>query len=320
MNILEEYESTNPLSREVLLSEIDEYEMYKHYLGFYPELRTSYSSPLRKGDESPSFSLFTNLSGICEYRWKDSGLAGGIHGDIFKLVRMLYGLTNEFDVIRKIRQDLCKEDYGINNTKIILKERPKDKGPIDIKVKSKKWSEKGLKWWNKYSVSQATLDRYNVSEVEWFSINNAKIFPKDYCFAYRELDKYQIYQPHNPDFKFRNNYTDKIVMGFNQLEYKQDTLIITKSKKDIMCLYEAGFESVAARSENTIIPTPFLNYFDRRFKRKIVLFDNDLKGSESIYWDRKIYIPLESGAKDISDFVKLYGLEKGRELIKQLIQ
>ena len=318
MDILEEYEASNPLSKEVLLSEIDEYEMYKYYMGFYPELRTSYSSPLRRGDESPSFSLFTNLSGICEYRWKDSGI--GVHGDIFKLVKMLYNMPNDRDIIKQIRQDLLKEDYGLTNPKIILKDRPKDKGPTNIKVKSKQLSEKGRAFWNSYSVGQATLDYYNVSEVEWFSFNEYKIFPKELAFAYRELDKYQIYQPYNSNYKFRNNYDDKIVLGFHQLKYKQETLIITKSKKDVMCLYEAGYESVSSRSENTIIPSKFLDYFDTKYSRKIVLFDNDYKGSEDIYWDKKIYIPIESGCKDFSDFVKKYSLEMGKKLIMNLIK
>lgn len=318
MDILEEYEASNPLSKEVLLSEIDEYEMYKYYLGFYPELRTGYNSPLRKGDESPSFSLFTNQYPPCEYRWKDSG-NGGIHGDIFKLVRIMYNLTNEKEVIKKIRQDLNKEDYGIDSQRIILKDKPIDKGPVVIKVKSKPFTEEGLRFWSSYHVSLNTLNYYKVTEVEWFSFGDYKIYPKTLCFAYPELDKYQIYQPYDKQNKFRNNYDNRIVLGFNQLKYEQDTLIITKSKKDVMCLYEAGFESCSARSENTIIPTKFLQYFDKRYKRKVVLFDNDLKGSESIYWDRAIYIPLESGAKDFSDFIKKYSLETGRELIKQLI-
>ena len=319
MDILEEYEASNPLSKEVLLSEIDEYEMYRYYMGFYPELRTGYNSPLRKGDESPSFSLFTNQYPPCEYRWKDSGLSGGVHGDIFKLVSILYNLRNDRDIIRQIREDLSKEGV-FNNPQIRLQERPKDRGSTIIKVKSKQWTEEAIKWWNQYHISLNTLSKYNVSEVEWFSMGDNKIYPKNLCFAYRELDKYQIYQPQNPAFKFRNNYDEKIVMGFTQLKYEKPILIITKSKKDIMVLEEIGLtENVAARSENTIIPSKFLDYFDTRYKIKYELFDNDFRGSESIYHDKSIYIPLESGCKDISDYVKRWGLESGRQLIKQLI-
>ena len=319
MNILEEYEASNPLSESVLLEDIDEYEIYKFYLGFYPELRTGYNSPLRKGDESPSFSLFTNLSGPCEYRWKDSGYKGGLHGDIFKLVKIMFNLSSNVQAIKKIRQDINKEDYGITSGKIILMDRPIDKGQTIITVKSKEWTEEGLKFWTSYGITKATLDYFNVTEVKWFQMNATQIFPRELCFAYREMSKYQIYQPYNPDYKFRNNYDDKIVMGFHQLKYKQDTLIITKSKKDVMALYEAGFESCAARSENTIIPTPFLNYFDTKYSRKIVLFDNDMKGSEDIYWDKKIYIPISTGCKDFSDFTKKYGVEVGKKLINSLI-
>ena len=318
MDILEEYEASNPLSESVLLEDIDEYEIYKYYMGFYPELRTSYSSILRKGDESPSFSMFTNLHPPCEYRWKDSGT--GISGDIFKLVKMLFGLKNNVEAIKKIRQDITHENYGLTTGKISLKERPKDRGQTSISVKSQEFTEEALKWWYRYGITKSTLDYYNVTQAKWFKMNETQIHPKDLCFAYRELMQYQIYQPNNPDFKFRNNYDDKIVMGFHQLKYEQDTLIITKSKKDVMCLYEAGFESVAARSENVIIPTKFLNYFDTKYKRKVVLFDNDMKHSGHIYWDAKVYIPVDSGCKDFSDFTKMYGVEAGRKLINQLIK
>lgn len=319
MDILEEYEASNPLSKEVLLSEIDEYEMYKHYMGFYPELRTGYSSPLRKGDESPSFSLFTNNYPPCEYRWKDSG-AGGIHGDIFKLVKILYNLPDEKSIIKKIRQDLSKEDYGIDSQRIILKDRPVDKGATIIKVKSKPFTAEGLAFWNSYGVSLTTLAYYNITQVEWFSFNDAKIYPKGIAFAYKELDKYQIYQPYNTDFKFRNNFDSSIVMGFHQLLYNSDTLVITKSKKDIACLYECGVEAVASRSESTVIPSKFLDYFDTKYSRKLVLFDNDMKHNGQIYWDKKIYIPIESGCKDFSDFMKKFGKDTSIRLINDLMK
>lgn len=317
MDILEEYEASNPLSESVLLEDIDEYEIYKHYMGFYPELRTSYSSPLRERDESPSFSMFSNLSGICEYRWKDSGRA--IHGDIFKLVKILFNLKSNVEAVKKIRQDITHKDYGLTTGRISLKERPKDKGSTIIKVRSKEFTEEALKWWFRYGITLSTLQLYNATQVEWFSMNDTQIYPKDLCFAYRELDKYQIYQPNNPDYKFRNNYDDKIVMGFHQLKYKQDTLIITKSKKDVMALYQAGFEAVAARSESVVIPSPFLDYFDTKYKRKFELFDNDGKHNGAIYHDPKIYIPIESGCKDFSDFTLKWGLEAGTKLINQLI-
>lgn len=316
MDILEEYQLSNPLSESVLLEDIDEYEIYRYYLGFYPELRTGYSSPLRKGDESPSFSLFTNQSGICEYRWKDSGI--NEHGTIFKLVKMLYGLSNQIEVIKRIRHDLTN---GEVLPQIRLSNRPKDKGSTIIKVKSKEWTEDALKWWFRYGITRSTLDYYNVTQVKWFSMNGTQICPKkdELVFAYRELDLYQIYQPHNLLFKFRNNYSDKIVLGFSQLKYEQDLLIITKSKKDVMMLYELGYESVSSRSESVVIPSPFLDYFDLKYKDKIMLYDNDGKEGSSIYRSKRIYIPLESGCKDISDYCLKYGKESGRKLIQHLI-
>lgn len=328
MDILEEYQASNPLSESVLLEDIDEYEIYKFYLGFYPELRTGYSSPLRKGDESPSFSLFTNLSGICEYRWKDSGL--GQHGTILKLVRLLFNLKSDIEAIKKIRQDITHEDYGITTGKISLKERPKDKGNTIIKVKSKEWTEDALKWWFRYGITRSTLDYYNVTQIKWFQMNDTQIFPREeLVFAYRELDMYQIYQPHNSEYKFRNNYSDKVCLGFSQLKYEQDTLIITKSKKDVMCLAQMGIEAVSPRSETTMIPQKYLTYFESRYSRIVTFFDNDIlkqsntgKLAANKYPYESIFIPDDcalKNIKDISDFVKMFSIFAGVNLTNKLL-
>lgn len=317
MDLFEEYLQSRPLSENSVLEDIDEYEIYKFYLGFYPELRTGYSSPLREGDDSPSFSLFSNTVGNCEYRWKDSGK--GLHGDVFKLVQLIFNLRTREDACAKIRQDINKEDYGITSGKLILKDRPIDKGSTDIAICSKpSFSEDGIKFWSNYGIRLETLELFNVTELEYFRIGEYSIYPKEIAFGYRELDKYQIYQPYNPEYKFRNNYTDKMIIGFHQLKYEQDTLIITKSRKDVMMLYELGYEAVSPRSENTLIPIEYINYFKKRYNKILVLFDNDMKHRGEEYNLPLIYVPLSSRAKDISDFCKLYGKEIGKKLIDSL--
>lgn len=318
MDLLEEYLSSSPLSENVILEEIDEYEIYNFYMGFYPELRTGYSSPLRRGDESPSFSLFTNRYPPCEYRWKDSGK--GIHGDVFKLVQLMFGLKSREEACKKIRQDIKKEDYGITSGKIVLKDRPVDKGSMVIKVVSKSFSEAGLEFWNKYHISTSTLRYFNTTEVDMFTFDGEYfIRPKDLCFAYRELDRYQLYQPYSKEYKFRNNLTDRMIFGFHQLKYESDTLIITKSRKDVMMLHELGYEAVAPRSENTVMPSEYFTYFSKRYKKIVVLFDNDMKHKGDDYPYPKVYVPISTGCKDISDFSKKYGLETSKKLIESII-
>jgi hypothetical protein len=145
------------------------------------------------------------------------------------------------------------------------------------------------------------------------------ISPRGLCFAYREIDKYKIYQPHDLEFKFRNNYPNHFIEGFHQLKFKSDLLIITKSRKDVMCLYELGYEAVSAKSENTVIPIEYINHFKKRYKRIVVLFDNDMKHKGDAYEFDKIYVPIESGEKDVTDFRRRYGHESTVQMMKDIL-
>lgn len=101
-----------------------------------------------------------------------------------------------------------------------------------------------------------------------------------------------------------------------------DILVITKSLKDVMVLYELGITAIAPNSENLFVTDLQYNKLSEKFKNIIVLYDNDLAGINGM---RKIkhqypkvkaiYIPRKYEAKDISDFYKKYGKDKTLELI-----
>ena len=61
-----------------------------------------------------------------------------------------------------------------------------------------------------------------------------------------------------------------------------------------------------------------------RFKKIVLFYDNDLPGIHNMNKFRKqfdvhcVWIPRKYGAKDISDFYKMYGREKTIELIKSV--
>jgi hypothetical protein len=109
------------------------------------------------------------------------------------------------------------------------------------------------------------------------------------------------------------------VLGFQQLTYTSDTLIITKSMKDVMCLRSFGYEAVSPRSENTPLPEQAIGYFNVKYKRKFILFDNDMKHRGDWYPYPQVYVPIESGSKDISDFTRDHGPQAASELLQTII-
>ncbi|MGL1311253.1 hypothetical protein ACSTKO_24905, partial [Vibrio parahaemolyticus] len=72
--------------------------------------------------------------------------------------------------------------------------------------------------------------------------------------------------------KFRQDLQETYVHGIEQLTYQSDLLIITKSRKDVMCLRSFGYDAVSPRSENTPMPENFFTWADTHYKRKLVLF------------------------------------------------
>lgn len=105
---------------------------------------------------------------------------------------------------------------------------------------------------------------------------------------------------------------------------KGDLLIITKSMKDIMCLYEMGYTAISPASESTFL-TQMLQMHKLRFKRILICFDRDVPGVKNM---RKI--SLKTGlngflvhkkfqSKDISDAIKNNGLEVIKNWLKETL-
>jgi len=57
-----------------------------------------------------------------------------------------------------------------------------------------------------------------------------------------------------------------------------DYLVITKSLKDVMALYEFGIPAIAPCSENLFVTEAQYSRLKAKFKRIYLLYDNDLPG------------------------------------------
>ena len=64
----------------------------------------------------------------------------------------------------------------------------------------------------------------------------------------------KIYQPYSK-FKWLSNTSVSDLQGLSQLPKSGDTLVITKSLKDVMCLDIWGIPAVAPSSESCVIPS-----------------------------------------------------------------
>lgn len=332
MDLLEEYHRQFIITKSRVLQEVDEFTLFAFYLGYVPELRTTYRSPIREKDDSPSFSIFENTRSKKEvdYLWKDSALNKS--GTIFELLELMFNISSE-EVLQLINNDfaILDDSKEVKVTKIVPK--PVTKHTTRIRIKSKLFSSEGLGFWSKYGIDLELLNWKQVKEVEYIWYSDEQEVPhscnKELTFAYPEYNRkyktwhYQIYIPLTKDkqFKFRNDLSHNMLYGNNHLEYKTELLVITKSNKDILVLKKFGYESIAARSETTPIKLKHIEYYKTRYKRLVILYDNDEAGVQaaSIYDLPSVIIPIESGCKDISDFLEKYGEEESRKLLNKLL-
>jgi hypothetical protein len=324
------------ITKQKVLDVLEEWSLYCYYLSeayeipdFEPEQRKAYTSPIREDDDDdkPSFSVYeARTNGLCQYVWKDSGKRKS--GNIFYLVSLLYGLTKEEDVLRKIDSDFATDLFpdnpqNPNPPKLITK--PKTKDPAVIRILSKPFTKEGLAFWAKYGITEEDLKYEEITEIQYFWTRKDQVVPNtppSLCFAYKIGDFYKLYQPYNKEYKFIQDYPEQVVEGWLQLKHEQDLLIITKSRKDVIVLRKLGYEAVSPKSESTMIPAKHMEKLKSDYKRILVLFDNDGKHNGEIYQKEYglslIFIPPESGFKDISDFRAGTSEEEAKQLLKQL--
>jgi len=285
MDELDKFLEDNLLSKSNILRFIDDYSIYSYYIGTELELNTKYSSPLRQGDDDPSFSIF--YSKYVDKIWfKDQAL--GVDGDAFDFVAALGKLSKKVALLQ-INSDF---GLGLDGADVgefkphLVKSRPIRKSPVTIQVTNRiKPTKEYEEYWEFLEIKEEVLKLYfttNPSIVHYIQDkNHVCIYPKELTIAYEILGMYKIYHPFaDKKFKFRNNFKDIFVEGAMQLKFEKDFAIITKSTKEIMFMYQHfGWECVAGRSESNLISPHFmLEVLRKNYKTIFIWLDNDEAG------------------------------------------
>lgn len=299
-----------------ILSKVTEYDIYAAYIGNF-KVGMIYNSPFRK-DKNPSFGCFYSRT-TKQLMFKDHGT--GECGNIIKFVSLLTGITNYSDIIRNIVDKL----KITNDTTLVSSKQYISSTETVIGVVRQNFTLTDINYWSQFNISTTTLKKFNVSSIKYYLCNGiVKGIYKDTnpMYAYKVYNNFKIYRPLADKYtKWRNNLTENDIQGFKQLPKTGDILIITKSMKDVMCLYEMGIPAISPSSESTFIPDKALDQLKKRFKTILICFDRDQAGCKYL---RKI--SLKTGlkpflvhkkwkAKDISDAIKANSFEAIKQWI-----
>ena len=310
-------ELTNPITLEYILSKVTEYDIYAHYLGQF-KVGMIYNSPFRK-DKNPSFGIFYSKR-TKQLLFKDHGT--GECGNVIKFVQLYTGKTNYNDIL----QDIVAKLNITTDTKLDSSKQYIPSQETVIGVVRQEFTDVDTNYWSQFHISTKTLKKFNVNSIKYYLCNGIVkgIYkPENPMYAYKVYNNFKVYRPLGDKYtKWRNNLTEYDVQGYEQLPKKGDICIITKSLKDVMCLYEMGIPAISPSSESTFIPESVLVDLKKRFKKIIIVFDRDQAGFKNVrkiikkYKDLDfLFINKKFKSKDISDAIK----NNSYEIIKNWI-
>lgn len=326
--MIEARKSDDYLHTSVILEKITEYDIFRHYCHNFKEFNTKFCSELRR-DNNPTCSIIY-LNGKLLY--KDFG--NGESHDCFSYVQTRYNLTfiealkvidTDFGLNLANKTEYTKSvatTYGIDNQ--ILKE----KETVRIKKKRRSWTKEDLDYWGLFNITLKTLTKFAVEPISHFWINESRFTCDSITYVYHLNGMYKLYSPLKKENKWFSNTNSQCIQGLQGLQgvKEEQLLIITKSLKDVMCLYELGYKSIALQSETLMPSTELIRKLKLRFHTIVILYDNDYTSDTNPgqtmankicqeYGFQNIIIPDHYESKDISDVIKNHGVTVAKGIL-----
>lgn len=319
------------VTRELLLSKNSQETYFEHYLGV-PVKKGLFRSPsVIRSDANPTCSFYKNKNNILMYK----DFAGPTF-DFIGCVMYLFN-CNYYNALRIIAHDfniipiadIPRNPPKIQYTNTVLEKTSKSR----IEVELKEFSEKELKWWEGFGISKNTLKKFQVYSVKSIFLNGVYFSSSSESspiYGYYGgtvsdgTELWRLYMPTKRNYRFLSNWSQEMIQGSKQLPKSGEFVVITKSMKDVMSLYEFGITAIAPNSENLFLTEPQYNKIKSRFNQVYLLYDRDLPGVKSANKIRKkfkeVKVLLTPKTKDFSDYVKKYGIMKTFKLVEEWLK
>ena len=319
------------VTRELLLSKNSQETYFEHYLGV-PIKKGLFRSPsIIRSDTNPTCSFYKNKNNVLMY--KDfAGPTFDFIGCVMYLFNCNYYnalriIAHDFNIIPM--SDVPKNPPKIPYTQTILEKTSRSQ----IEVELKEFSEKELKWWEGFGVSKNTLKKFQVYSIKSIFLNgiyftssseSSPIYGYYGGTTSEGIELWRLYMPTKRNYRFLSNWSQEMIQGSKQLPKSGEFVVITKSMKDVMSLYEFGITAIAPNSENLFLTELQYNKIKSRFNKVYLLYDRDLPGVKSANKIRKkfkeVQVLLMPKTKDFSDYVKKYGIMKTFNLIEEWLK
>ena len=320
------------LTTDSILEKISDYDIYKFYMPHQNwKINVVTYSPFRN-EKNPSFIIGYRGGTLRFIDFGDSSKKGGC----FDFVMMLFNISL-YDAMLMIDRDF---DLGIisgsstkNYERIVsdyAQPTATSKREYFIQVKTRKFTNEELAYWNGYYQDIDDLRANNVYSIDTVYLNKQKFPIKDseLRFGYLYEGYWKIYRPF-ADKKSKwmpNNVPITMMDGLEDIT-DCDVAFINKSKKDYMvmkkifpCCCAVQNEGMGCFSEENV------EFIKENSERQILSFDSDETGvknskliSDKFGFDYcnvpRIY--LDEGIKDWALLAKEKGLKTVERILKE---
>lgn len=311
------------MSLKDLLDKVDDYTIYSYYLGSFKPGKLM-NSPLRPDDKIPSFAIFLSKTG--DLLFKDHGT--GESGNALKFVKLYRGIQTREELERELLKIVRR--MNPNQTINTATYTKVSSSVTDIGIVRQPFNAVDKQYWKQFHISIDTLKHFNVFSIKYFLCNSVvrgTYKETSPMYAYKVYDRFKIYRPLASKYtKWRTNLTNRHVQGLAELPKEGgNLLIITKSLKDVMSLYEMGYYAISASSETTFIPDDILQSLRSKWKHIVILYDRDRTGmlrareySKKYKFDA-IFVHKKFKTKDISDAIKDNSFEEVKQWLNKTL-
>jgi hypothetical protein len=308
------------VSREMLFGKFSQEQIMEFYFGEPIKLKKSYKNPFRKDQYATCFFFYKQKG---ELVFMDFSLAKAL--TCIDIAGMYHSRPLSY---QEIYEEMSRVSYLELPKPTIEYNKEEAYTETIIKVEVMPYDKEDLKFWAQFNISLSTLKHFNVRRVSRAWINGQLRYinvDRDRCYRYIDDERIKLYRPFNKKMKFRNNYI-KDFEGMKFIPNQGDLLVITKSMKDIMTLHSLGITAICPRSESSIINEELMSLFLSNFKKVCIWYDSDPTGENrsleiyNLYKDQGLVRIVHDGllGKDVSDIVKNHGIDKLKEVCKQL--
>lgn len=304
-----------------LLDQKDHWGLMEQLIGRSMRPGQTISSPVRDGDQHPSFNIFRGEDG--KVRWKDFAQE---NGDVYALAMAMYkcgfrpalerlgilaGITSgELKLPKQIKREHFKL---IKETSTVIKWNPRAWTPKDDAF-----------WEGRYGISRRLLQQYDVWPCESLTIESqdkpSVTFYNSYydpMYVFIIGDHCKLYRPYHADrkYKYMGNTGSRDVFALKQHEtafalgIPPPALLITAGQKDALTfMAEFDLPAISFNSENMWVSDSQMYHVTKLADRTFIMYDNDETGrvNQTKLAERfPMLVPINIGQwtshKDLSD-------------------